>query len=235
METYVIVVVLITSFVQSIFGVGVLLFGTPLLLIGGYSFVNALMVLLPISLVINLFQFTKSIKDINFVFYRKLLIYTIPSIILLLALAVSLNFDFSLFIGLFLLFISLKTLSSSIEKIIAYLFSFEKAFFVVMGVTHGLTNLGGSLLTSKIFSMDMEKVEKRATISLSYFTFALFQILTLVGIGQLTQFNFGYIVIGVVVFFLTDFFIYKNISNQKYDSFFATFLFLSGLILIFME
>ena len=168
-------------------------------------------------------------------FYRKLLIYTIPSIILLLALAVNLNFDFSLFIGLFLLFISLKTLSSSIEKIMAYLFSFDKTFFVVMGVTHGLTNLGGSLLTSKIFSMDMEKAEKRATISLSYFTFALFQILTLLGIGQLTQFNFGYIVIGVVVFFLTDFFVYKNISNQKYDSFFAAFLFLSGLILIFME
>ena len=235
MEFYIVLVIIVTAIIQSIFGVGVLLFGTPLLLIGGYDFVNALTVLLPISLVINLFQIIKGQKLIDLQFYRKLLIYSIPLIVLLLVFTVTLNIDVSFFIGAFLLFISLKPLSETVEKIIAFLFSFDRTYFVVQGIIHGVTNLGGSLLTSKVFSMDIGKAEKRATISLSYFTFALFQILTLVAMGKLVEFNFSYLFVGAIVFALTDFFIYDSISTQKYDNLFAVFLFISGCALIFMR
>jgi len=235
MEFYIVLVIIVTAIIQSIFGVGVLLFGTPFLLIGGYDFVNALTVLLPISLVINLFQIVKGQKLIDLQFYRKLLIYSIPFIVLLLAFTVTLNIDVSFFIGAFLLFISLKPLSETVEKIIAFLFSFDRTYFVVQGIIHGVTNLGGSLLTSKVFSMDIGKAEKRATISLSYFTFALFQILTLVAMGKLVEFNFSYLFVGAIVFALTDFFIYDSISTQKYDNLFAVFLFISGCALIFMR
>jgi hypothetical protein len=235
MEFYIVLVIIVTAIIQSIFGVGVLLFGTPLLLIGGYDFVNALTVLLPISLVINLFQIVKGQKLIDLQFYRKLLIYSIPLIVLLLVFTVTLNIDVSFFIGAFLLFISLKPLSETVEKIIAFLFSFDRTYFVVQGIIHGVTNLGGSLLTSKVFSMDIGKAEKRATISLSYFTFALFQILTLVAMGKLVEFNFSYLFVGAIVFALTDFFIYDSISTQKYDNLFAVFLFISGCALIFMR
>tara|TARA_B110000483_G_scaffold98217_1_gene120476 strand:+ start:1507 stop:2214 length:708 start_codon:yes stop_codon:yes gene_type:complete len=235
MEFYIVLVIIVTAVIQSIFGVGVLLFGTPLLLIGGYDFVNALTVLLPISLVINLFQIVKGQKLIDLQFYRKLLIYSIPLIVLLLVFTVTLNIDVSFFIGAFLLFISLKPLSETVEKIIAFLFSFDRTYFVVQGIIHGVTNLGGSLLTSKVFSMDIGKAEKRATISLSYFTFALFQILTLVAMGKLVEFNFSYLFVGAIVFALTDFFIYDSISTQKYDNLFAVFLFISGCALIFMR
>ena len=235
MEFYIVLVIIVTAVIQSIFGVGVLLFGTPLLLIGGYDFVNALTVLLPISLVINLFQIVKGQKLIDLQFYRKLLIYSIPFIVLLLFFTVTLNIDVSFFIGAFLLFISLKPLSETVEKIIAFLFSFDRTYFVVQGIIHGVTNLGGSLLTSKVFSMDIGKAEKRATISLSYFTFALFQILTLVAMGKLVEFNFSYLFVGAIVFALTDFFIYDSISTQKYDNLFAVFLFISGCALIFMR
>lgn len=235
MEFYIVLVIIVTAIIQSIFGVGVLLFGTPLLLIGGYDFVNALTVLLPISLVINLFQIVKGQKLIDLQFYRKLLIYSIPFIVLLLVFTVTLNIDVSFFIGAFLLFISLKPLSETVEKIIAFLFSFDRTYFVVQGIIHGVTNLGGSLLTSKVFSMDIGKAEKRATISLSYFTFALFQILTLVAMGKLVEFNFSYLFVGAIVFALTDFFIYDSISTQKYDNLFAVFLFISGCALIFMR
>jgi hypothetical protein len=46
--------VAVTSIIHSVFGAGVLLFGTPLLLLFGYGFVNILIVLLPISIAINL-------------------------------------------------------------------------------------------------------------------------------------------------------------------------------------
>ena len=52
----ILITVSITSIIQSIFGTGVLLFGTPLLLIFGYDFKYVLILLLPISLLINIFQ-----------------------------------------------------------------------------------------------------------------------------------------------------------------------------------
>ena len=45
MHLDILIVVVITSFIQSIFGVGVLLFGTPLLLVRGYDFAEAIIVL----------------------------------------------------------------------------------------------------------------------------------------------------------------------------------------------
>ncbi len=53
------IIIVITSFIQSIFGVGVLLFDTPLLLLVGYDFIEAIVILLPISITINFFQIIK--------------------------------------------------------------------------------------------------------------------------------------------------------------------------------
>ena len=52
-------VILLTAFIQSIFGTGVLLFGTPILLIIGYDFFFVLSVLLPPSILINFLQLKK--------------------------------------------------------------------------------------------------------------------------------------------------------------------------------
>jgi hypothetical protein len=235
MDLYIVLVIITTAIIQSIFGVGVLLFGTPLLLLAGYEFVNALTVLLPISLVISLFQIVQGKEQIDLNFYRKLLIYTIPPIVMSLAFAVKMQINVSVLIGLFLLFISFKSLSLTVEKTIVSLFKFDRSYFILQGIIHGLTNLGGSLLSSKIFSMDIGKAEKRATLSLSYFTFALFQIITLLSFGKLVAFNFYYVFIGAFVFVITDYFVYKKISNKKYDNLFAVFLFFSGSMLIFME
>jgi len=51
-----------TSVIQSVFGVGVLLFGTPLLLLLGYEFVDALGVLLPVSIAISTLQVLRHYK-----------------------------------------------------------------------------------------------------------------------------------------------------------------------------
>ena len=48
--------IILTSVIQSMFGTGVLLLGTPLLLLYGYDFQFALTVLLPTSVMINFFQ-----------------------------------------------------------------------------------------------------------------------------------------------------------------------------------
>ena len=54
--SYLVFIVALFSIIQSIFGVGLLLFGTPTLLLIGYSYSETLWVLLPCSIVISLIQ-----------------------------------------------------------------------------------------------------------------------------------------------------------------------------------
>ena len=57
-----------------------------------------------------------------------------------------------------------------------------------MGLIHGITNLGGALLTAKVFNSDLNKYQKRATIAISYMTFAIFQLITITFLEN----NFSY-------------------------------------------
>ena len=63
MHAEVLVTVILTAIVQSVLGAGVLLFGTPILLLLGYDFVDALVVLLPISIAV----FSRSLIDVPFI------------------------------------------------------------------------------------------------------------------------------------------------------------------------
>jgi uncharacterized membrane protein YfcA len=227
--------IIIVSLIQSIFGVGVLLFGTPILLILGYDFVNALNLLLPISIFINLFQISKDYSYINLSYYKKLIVFSIPPIIILLWFTLELDINSSVIIGIFLIFISLKPLSRNIAQIIEVLFNYQRTYLVIQGVIHGLTNLGGSLLTSNIFALNLKKDETRATISISYFTFAIFQIITLMYMGKLIYIEIELILLGIFTYLLCERFIYKKISVITYEKIFAVFLFISGITLFLKE
>lgn len=232
MDFYLAFIIVIVSAIQSIFGVGVLLFGTPILLIIGYDFVNALNILLPISIFINISQISKDYRHLNLNYYKKLLVFSIPPIIILLWLTVESDFNPSSIVGVFLLLISLKALSKNVSKIVTSLFRYQKTFLVFQGIIHGLTNLGGSLLTSNVFALNLKKDETRATISASYLTFAIFQIITLIYMGKLIYIKFELIFLGVLVFFLLENFVYKKITTDMYDKIFAIFLFISGITLL---
>ncbi len=229
------IIILVTSFIQSLFGVGVLLFGTPLLLLRGYDFIQAVMILLPISIAINLIQIAKDRRKIDFDFYKKILLYTIPFVVIFLFVVTRARINIGLVIGLFLVFVAVKDYSPKVNQAVKSLVRYEKAYFITMGVVHGLTNLGGSLLTAIVHSKDYEKSVKRVTVALSYATFATFQILTLLGSGQNLATLFSgawvYLVTGITVFLLTERLVYMEISNEHYAKYFAVFLFLSGALL----
>ena len=57
-------ILLVLIIIQSIFGIGLLLFGTPTFLLLGYDFLNTLNFLLPISIIISFLQFIS--PKINF-------------------------------------------------------------------------------------------------------------------------------------------------------------------------
>ncbi|MBT6050232.1 MAG: TSUP family transporter [Candidatus Scalindua sp.] len=248
---YTLIVIIVTATVQSVFGVGVLLFGTPLLLLQYEKLTLVLPIVLPISIAINIFQVVKHYKYIDTGFYKRILFLTIPFVIVFLALVLFLeakfkNLGIGIFVGLFMLFVALKSYSRRIEHILKAFVRYEKTYFIVMGIIHGLTNLGGSLLTAIAHEKNYPKDTTRVTVGVSYGTFALFQMLTLllavIGIISIPGFaadnmnisfsNVVYLIVGVVIFLLTEKFLYTNIDNEKYNKIFGIFLFVSGILLI---
>ncbi len=236
MPVDILLTVIATSIIQSLFGVGVLLFGTPLLLLLGYDFVVALKVLLPISIAINASQILKHYAFIDTVFYKQVLIYTIPFVVLFLFIATSGDINISLLVGAFLIFVALKTVIPAVEKVLQSMVRYQKLYLAVMGLVHGLTNLGGALLTAIIHGKQYDKHATRVTVAVCYATFALFQSATLLVLGEHSIFSFSqhatFLQIGVIVFMLTEEIVYSEIDNNKYKQFFAAFLLASGVLLI---
>ena len=86
------ILISLLSIIQSIFGIGVLVFGTPTLLLMGYDFITTLALLVPASMTISLLQI------VNVKFERPPISYnlyfiTIPSIAVGLYLAESIFID----------------------------------------------------------------------------------------------------------------------------------------------
>ena len=73
------IIIIILSTIQSAFGIGLLIIGTPLLLILNYDFFNVLSILLPCSILISILQIynSKVTNNIN----KKIIYLSIPLII----------------------------------------------------------------------------------------------------------------------------------------------------------
>ena len=232
----ILITVTIVSFSQSIFGIGVLLLGTPLLMLQGYNFIQSVIVLLPISLLINLFQIFKDHNTIDLDFYKKILIYTAPFIVIFLIFINKAKINISILIGVILLLVAAKDFSIKANKMVNFLVRNEKSYLILMGIVHGLTNLGGSLLTVIVHAKDYEKRMIRATIATSYATFATFQLVTLLVFGFDFDVKLSMIVlsltVGLTVFITTEKMIFAHINAEAYRKLFSGFIFLSGLLLI---
>lgn len=226
-----------TAVIQSIFGAGVLLFGTPLLLLLGYSFIDVLMILLPISLIINGLQIAKDKQHIDMGFYKKIVVLTLPAIAVCLFMITHIRFNIGLLIGAFVLLIALRPFSSALTVGIDRLMAHETLYFLIMGVIHGVSNLGGSLLTAAVHHKAYAKDIARVTVASSYATFAITQLVTLAVFNQ-NQANVSfydnaiYAAVGALVFAMVDSSLYLKLDQQKYQTLFSMFLAISGLLLI---
>lgn len=236
MPVDILLTVAVTAAIQSIFGVGVLLFGTPLLLLLDYDFINALIILLPISISINSFQILKHYRHIDLAFYKNVLIFSIPFVVFFLFIVTTAKINIGFVVGAFLVFVALKSYSTKVEQMLTTLVKYERSYLTAMGVIHGLTNLGGSLLTAIAHSKKYHKDMTRVTVATCYATFALFQIITLIFLVDSYTFsysdNMAFLQVGVIIFLLTEELVYANIDNEKYSKIFAAFLLLSGVVLI---
>jgi len=231
----IVTIVIITALIQSLFGVGILLFGTPLMLSLGYGFINAIVILLPISFAISTIQASKHFNLLDIKFCRYIIVYSAPVISIVLFYVVNVKMDMSLAVGLFIIFVALKDFFIQVEKIVVICTKNIKVYMIIMGVVHGLTNLGGSLLTAVIHTRNFNKDTSRATIAGSYGIFAIFQIFTLIISDNRIDINimeiFFYTIIGISVFMFTEKHIYFKINSLLYKKYFALFLLFNGIFL----
>lgn len=237
MAVHLMLIIVVISAIQSMFGAGVSLLGTPLLLYFDHDFVDVLVLLLPISLTINLLQISQHHAHIDFGIYRKVVFLTLPPIVLFLFIVTHARINIGLVIGPFLILIALKEFSERITGVLNYLMRYEILYFLSIGIVHGLSNLGGSLLTAYVHHKDLPKDVARVTIAASYATFASIQLLTLWvfnrdQIDVPVYDNLIYLIVASMVFVFIDAAFYAHVQRDHYRRIFALFIAASGLVLI---
>ena len=232
-----IIIVISLIFFQSIFGVGLLIFGTPTFLLLGYNFDLILSLLVPISCTISLLQFIFS-KDKIKEYVKKFTLYS--SIPLILCLYLSINLisleEIKIFIALIMIFIS-------IINIINFNFLYQKfklvknfyLYSIIIGGIHGLTNLGGgflSIFSSMVFYKNINKT--RTAIAFGYLFFGLLQISLLLILERFTfKIELKYLIpLTLLIFYCSNFFFNK--FNYKYFvKSINLIIFLYGFIFLF--
>lgn len=179
MEIY--ILLLILSVIQSLFGVGILLFGTPVMLMMGYEYGEALLYLLPASAALSwsqVYDYRRVKLDGN---YRKTFFLVCLPLLCLGTMATD-YFDLKWYIGLavtLMLFISfiIRT-STGLRSILQKWMKTNLPFALgLMGTIHGLSNMGGSILTPLVSSLYKEKQKVLAGVSFDYAFMASFQLL----------------------------------------------------------
>ena len=233
-----IIIILALITIQSIFGVGLLLFGTPSFLLLGYDFANTINILMPVSISISALQFFKSkVSDRNFI--KEYNLFCLPFLILFLVLALKFKhfLDFKIIVAFLLIFSSILILNkrrfSSFKKIF---FNSKKYILIGIGCVHGMTNMGGSFLAiySTLISKNVKEVA-RYYISYGYLIMGVLQFLTVLFISfKILHFNkLYYIFLAAIIYFPTQK-IFKNINDKKFSKYINLIALTYGvLILIF--
>lgn len=166
------IIILLFSAIQSIIGVGLLVFGTPTLMLLGHSFQETLAIVLPPSLLISFIQTLEAPKldEQNFKFNFNL--FCLPFVVIGIALALYFNLSSQLkyLVGSMLIISGVIRFSSKLEILLQkFIIRYQKLYLVLMGSVHGLTNMGGGLLSVFASAINPNhKSKTRSTIAYGY-------------------------------------------------------------------
>ena len=222
--------------IQSIFGIGLLLFGTPSLLILGYDFANTINILMPVSICISSLQFFKSkVRDEFFI--KNYNIFCVPFLIIFLIIALKFKyiFDFKLLVALLLIVSTILILNKSrFSAFKKTFFKFKNFILIGIGSVHGLTNMGGSFLAiySNLVSKNIKEVA-RYYICYGYLIMGIFQylIVILISFDDLRFGKLYYLLIALVIYFPTQK-IFKNIDDRKFSKYINIIALIYGILII---
>ena len=230
-------VVIFFSIVQSIFGVGLLVFGTPTLMLLGYDFFSAAAILLPCSLSISAMQSLLGRSQIT-IFKYSLLIYSIPPIAISLFMVshASSIIDLKVLVAIVMLSSAIIRSSENLSNRVALFFrKRQKPYIVFMGGLHGMSNMGGALLTIMVTSVYENKKDIRSNIAYGYMIFATIQLLVLITLKpELTAvFDPLLPLLALLTYLAVDNFLFVHIAEKVFKHSITILMGLYALTLIY--
>jgi uncharacterized membrane protein YfcA len=214
------IIIFVLAVFQSVFGVGLLLFGTPTFLFIGYDFESTLVLLLPVSISISFLQIIYQKSSIQSL-VSEYNLFCLPFLVLFLVIAINLGdiVDIRIYVSIFLIISSIVILNKNrIVRMNKYLLKYRKFYLVLIGSIHGFTNMGGGFLS--LFSTLVngeDRVLTRNYISYGYFVMGCIQYITILFIGlNSIDFTKLYYVCLPLVLFSPSQKIFNKIDNQLF-------------------
>lgn len=239
-----IIVLLLLCFVQSIFGVGLLIIGTPIFLIITENFFVTLSILLPLSVSISFLQILRKTKDLDVKFINNFNFICIPTLILFLFFISSFEdlLNLKIIISSIIILFSCYSLFSNtayfkknkIYKL--FLLMPNKLIIFILSLIHGLTNAGGTVLTLYCSNFFENKKKIRLHIAYGYLIMGSVQLIYMITFDKFYFDNKSFI----LVFFVPLIFVYsKKLYEKLNDISFSIILnflaLMSGLYLFFVS
>jgi uncharacterized membrane protein YfcA len=220
--------------IQSVFGIGLLVFGTPALLLAGYPFAQALAYLLPCSMAVNLLQIVGDWREIRL--KREFVIFCLPLVVAGLAFVLWLGHSINIRVWVGTLMVLTAALRSSApmrERLQRLVRRHVRPALVVIGTVHGLTNMGGGLLSVFVSSLESSKSRVRATIAAGYLLMALTQLVVLFAKGQVSPGvqGLGLVAIAVATYAAIGNRLFRLSSELRYQHVLTAFITVFGLSL----
>ena len=219
--------------VQSVIGVGILLFGTPTLLLMGYNYQETLLMILPSSILIS---FLQAINSTKFLYDTKYIyIYTLPMVVFGL-LFVTLSYDYinvKYIIGIMLILIGLIRSVPKIKQYLKALFIKHIVLYhILMGGVHGISNMGGGMLVVFMSTIHNNREIILTNIAYTYLLFGAVQMITLVLFSQ-ESINLDAILLAIasmVVYMIVKIVIIKKVTDLKFNSLITLLIFVYGAL-----
>jgi uncharacterized membrane protein YfcA len=233
MDIEIYLVIFFVALLQSVFGVGVLLVGTPILMLLGLPYFEVLSLTLPTSFFISIIQVGRFYKYINRDLLKKALLFTIPIIPVGMVLASYLGNAVGILMGFFLI---LTTYNFVAEFILPADSSNKRVSMtlIFMGIIHGATNLGGGILPSVVNQKCEFKQQKLATTAAIYLAFQVTQIIFIVfrhypvDVSRSTL----CVMVGLSAYILFGKYLFKLILVEQYKSHLRIFIRMVALLLV---
>lgn len=234
MSTIEIIIIFVLSVFQSIFGIGLLVIGTPIFLQLGYDFFSVLNILLPFSIVISFLQFITD-KSNNFDFKKNFFYIAVPFLIISLLILKYFYKEIDIITTVAIAMIIFSLINILVLK---HYFKFRinkslmKLCLALLGILHGFTNLGGSLLTLISSNISKDKIKIRSNISFGYLLFGIIQLsFVMLYTNSFALNNAVYLLIPLITFLFSQK-LYQAASSMTFSLLLNLFILIYGIYIV---
>ena len=202
----------------------------------GMDFTATLQLLLPISLTIRLFQLKGCHQHVDRSILREIIFFCLPAIGVALWMSTRWSPPLEIIVAIIVLTFSLQDRLDFIRRSLRQLLKFQRAYITIMGLVHGASNLGGSMLTALAFGKGLDRHISRATVVAGYTLFAIIQLAVLTLAGDNWQVSkatgVGLMLTGAITFWLTENYLFPKFDSQRYRTGLELLLITTGIILL---